>query len=62
MGQLKCSNFIIMCLKIGILNILSAGTPNSAKFGGVAEGQPSFDKGVGVAIIFYFLCVKNITF
>ena len=32
--------------------------PNS---GGVAEGHPRFDKG-GVAIIFYFLRVKNITF
>ena len=32
--------------------------PNS---GGVAEGQPRFDKG-GVAIIFYFLRVKNIPF
>ena len=29
--------------------------------GGVAEGQPRFDKG-GVAIIFYFLRVKNRTF
>ena len=29
--------------------------------GGVAEGQPRFEKG-GVAIIFYFLRVKNITF
>ena len=36
--------------------------PNSG--GGVAEGQPNeprFDKG-RVAIIFYFLRVKNITF
>ena len=32
--------------------------PNS---GGVAEGQPRFDKG-WVAIIFYFLRVKNVTF
>ena len=32
--------------------------PNS---GGVAEGHPRFDKG-GVAIIFYFLRVKNTTF
>ena len=31
--------------------------PNS---GGVAEGHPRFDKG-GVAIIIYFLRVKNIT-
>ena len=29
--------------------------------GGVAEGQPRFDKG-GVAIIFHFLRVKDITF
>ena len=29
--------------------------------GGVAEGYPRFDKG-GVAIIFYFLRVKNGTF
>ena len=29
--------------------------------GGVAEGQPRFDKG-GVAIFFYFLRVKNRTF
>ena len=33
--------------------------PNSG--GGVAEGHPRFDKG-GVAIIFYFLRVKNRTF
>ena len=33
--------------------------PNS---GGVAEGQPRFDKGGGVAIIFHFLCVRNIAF
>ena len=32
--------------------------PNS---GGVAEGHPRFDKG-GVAMIFYFLRVKNRTF
>ena len=32
--------------------------PNS---GGVAEGHPRFDKG-GVAIMFYFLRVKNRTF
>ena len=32
--------------------------PNS---GGVAEGYPRFDKGGGVAIIFYFLRVKNRT-
>ena len=32
--------------------------PNS---GGVAESHPRFDKG-GVAIIFYFLRVKNRTF
>ena len=38
-----------------------SGAPNSAKFRGVAEDQPRFDKG-GVAIIFYFLRVKNITF
>ena len=38
-----------------------SGAPNSAKFRGVAEGQPRFDKG-GVAIIFDFLRVKNITF
>ena len=35
--------------------------PNSAKFREVAEGHPRFDKG-GVAIIFYFLRVKNVTF
>ena len=40
---------------------VSPGAPNSAKFRGVAEGQPRFDKG-RVAIIFYFLRVKNITF
>ena len=38
-----------------------SGAPNSAKFRGVAEGHPRFDKG-GVAIIFYFLRVKNRTF
>ena len=32
--------------------------PNS---GGVAEGHPRFDKG-GVAVIFYFVHVKNRTF
>ena len=31
------------------------------KSGGVAEGHPRFDKG-GVAIMFYFLHVKNRTF
>ena len=36
-------------------DILSAGAPN---LGGVAEGQPSFDKGVGVAIIFYALKIS----
>ena len=34
--------------------------PNS-RGGGVAEGQPRFDKG-GVAITFYFLTVKGRTF
>ena len=33
------------------------GAPNSAKFRGVAEGQPRFDKG-GVAIIFTFYALK----
>ena len=37
--------------------VFSPGAPNSAKFRGVAEGQPRFDKG-GVAILFYFLRVK----
>ena len=32
--------------------ILITGAPNSAKFRGVAEGQPRFDKG-GVAIVFF---------
>ena len=35
--------------------------PSGPNSGGVAEGHPRFDKG-GVAIIFYFLRVKNITF
>ena len=42
--------------------ILQPGAPNSAKFRGDAEGQPRFDKEGGVAIIFYFLRVKNRTF
>ena len=37
--------------------LVTAGAPNSPKF----RGHPRFDKG-GVAIIFYFLRVKNITF
>ena len=38
---------------------LRAGAPNSAKFrgGGVAEGQPRFDKG-RVAIMFTFYALK----
>ena len=40
---------------------LFPGAPISAKFRGVAEGQPIFDKGE-IAIIFSFLRVKNITF
>ena len=53
---------VLNCLLNCLPNILlNAGAPNSAKFRGVAEGQPRFDKG-GVALIFYFLRVKNITF
>ena len=45
-----------------ILDWTTSGAPNSAKFrGGVAEGHPRFDEG-GVAMIFYFLRVKNRTF
>ena len=51
-----------MCLKIGILKyIVSRRAKLDQNLGGVAEGQIS-TKGGGVAIIFYFLRVKNITF
>ena len=51
----------VKCI-LTFLNVLT-GAPNSAKFRGVAEGQLRFVKGGGgVAIIFYFLRVKNITF
>ena len=46
-----------------LTGVHQASAPNSAKFrGGVAEGHPRFDKWGGVAIIFYFLRVKNRTF
>ena len=38
----------------------SQARPTRPNSGGVAEGHPRFDKG-GVAIIFYFLRVKNRT-
>ena len=49
---------------MNVATLSCAGAPNWAKFrGGVAEGHPRFDKGGGgVAIIFYFLRVKNGTF
>ena len=41
---------------------MASGAPNSANSGGgVAEGWPRFDKG-GIAVNFYFLRDKNITF
>ena len=50
---------LIIMTKIYVSNTQARQTrPNS---GGVAEGHPRFDKG-GVAIIFYFLRVKNRTF
>ena len=48
-------------ISIMVNHAVQSGAPNSAKFRGVAEGHPRFDKG-GVAIIFYFLRVKNRTF
>ena len=42
----------MLIIKLRIRNVLLTGSPNSAKFRGVAEGQPRFDKG-GVAIIFF---------
>ena len=69
----KCNNNVIIFyidnkhFKTNIYKMLSTilqnvqarqTRPNS---GGVAEGHPRFDKG-GVAIIFYFLRVKNRTF
>ena len=48
-----------VCMIVFVIVIQARQTrPNS---GGVAEGHPRFDKG-GVAIIFYFLRVKNRTF
>ena len=49
-----------------IVNAIIYASSRRAKLGqiqggGVAEGQLSFDKG-GVAIIVYFLRIKNITF
>ena len=53
-----------MCLKIDILKYIVSRRAKLGQIqGGVAEGQPSFDKeGGGVAILFYFLRVKNTTF
>ena len=51
--------------KIHIWNNLTSGQMftfdlcNIMYIGGVAEGHPRFDKGGGVAIIFYFLRVKT---
>ena len=42
---------------------LFPGAPNSAKFKGACRGSAKIrQRGGGVAIIFYFLRVKNITF
>ena len=49
---------IKICDKLTCCNQARQTRPNS---GGVAEGHPRFDKG-GVAIIFYFLRVKNFNF
>ena len=47
-----------MCLKIGILKYIVSMCAKLGQIqGGVAEGQPRFDKG-GVAIIFYTLKFK----
>ena len=53
-----CTLLTGACLKV-VSSLQARQTrPNS---GGVTEGHPRFDKGE-VAIIFYFLRVKNITF
>ena len=51
-------NLIVFLTKFSINSQARQTRPNS---GGVAEGHPRFHKG-GVAIIFSFLRVKNITF
>ena len=38
--------------------VYGSGAPNSAKFRGVAEGHPRFDKGGWVAIFFTFYALK----
>ena len=59
---IKKSMHMTMTVPIVMIHVLQTGAPNSAKFRGVAEGHPRFDKGGGGAIIFYFLCIKNRTF
>ena len=47
--------------KVLFMNLLCRRAKLGQIQGGVAEGQPRFDKGGGCNI-FYFLRVKNITF
>ena len=54
----KLSNIYKYMYNINVIYQARQTRPNS---GGVAEGHPRIDKG-GVAIIFYFLRVKNRTF
>ena len=44
-----------------VSNVPTQARQTRSNSGGVAEGQPRFDKG-GVALMFYFLRVKNRTF
>ena len=48
-----------MCLKIDILKYIVSRRAKLGQIqGGVAEGQPSFDKEGGVAIMVYFYVLK----
>ena len=59
-GHLFLMHLLLIMLYVLIFSFIQARQtrPNS---GGVADGHPRFDKG-GVAIIFYFIRVKNRTF
>ena len=52
---------LLLTIFIATYQFKDPGAPNSAKFRGVAEGHPRFDKG-GLQYFFYFLRVKNRTF
>ena len=56
-----CQSAKIKIPLYAFIYIYTQARPTRTNSGGVAEGHPRFDKG-GVAIIFYFLRVKNRTF